>query len=77
MQGQDLLNALQFNNHRVADDDIRTIGAVEQHAVLVQRQLDLPRAGQCAPVELVARAPFVDAFQQARAEACAPASPSR
>jgi hypothetical protein len=68
VQRQELLDGLQFENHRMIDDDVCPTAAVDKGAAIVQRQIDLPRPGDRVPIESMAHAAFVGAFQQPRSE---------
>ena len=69
MQRQEMLDGFQFQDHLVVDDEVGAVATVENDPVIINRQIDLLRLGDGIPVEFVAEATFVDAFEQAGAEA--------
>ena len=69
MQGAYVLDGFQLKDDIVFHDDVRTVAAVERGPIVVQWQIDLAPVENRVPVELVARAVFISAFEEAWAEA--------
>jgi hypothetical protein len=54
MHWQDVLDALQLQEHLVPDNDIDAVAAIQQNAIVIQRRIDLARVGDRVAFELKA-----------------------
>jgi len=68
MNWQNPLDGLQLDDHFIPDDQIYLVSAIELHAFIRYRKIDLALEGQPAKMQFMAQALFVSGFQQSRPE---------
>ncbi len=68
MDRQQLVDGLDFHDHRVLDHQIHAVSAVQLDAFVLDRQVNLPFETEAQLTQLIAEAFLVSRLQQARAQ---------
>lgn len=68
MDGQELLDRLQFQYDFLLNNQIDLVSAVKLQPLVGKRYINLPLEGQPSKVQFVAEALFVSRLQESRAE---------